>query len=362
MVNKKLNIFSNSKNIEQSIFKDETVFYPDYFPENIVSRDSQITDFKFNLEPLISKKKANNLLVYGPSGTGKTLVSNFILNQLSDFSTKIKFTYINVIQDNSRFAILSKLVSFYDGIMPRRGLAVDEIWDRLVELFKKSDFFPVIILDEIDKLSSDECSKLLYDLARFFDKSKYFTLVLITNNKYFINDLDARTQSSLSLTEIEFAKYKPIELKNILKERIDFGLINDSITDDLIGYVTGFAASRNGDARIAIDLIYKAAKLSEKKGNLKITKEVLLECSNLLGSLNTEDKLKDLSEKEKEFFFNLKDGTDSSKVTDYIDVSSRTARRYLDKLSTLNLITLTPKMKGKGNTRVIKINLDRTNL
>ena len=70
-VNKK-NIFSrtSSKHI-QSIFKDETVFYADYFPENIVSRDKEINEITYLLKPLINNKRASNILISGNPGTGK---------------------------------------------------------------------------------------------------------------------------------------------------------------------------------------------------------------------------------------------------------------------------------------------------
>ncbi|MDD3976230.1 MAG: AAA family ATPase [Candidatus ainarchaeum sp.] len=359
MVSKKNNIFKEYLNSEISIFKDESVFYPDYFPENIVSRDKQISDLQFFLKPLLSKKKANNLLIFGPSGTGKTLISKFVLNQLCEFSNNIKYIYINTIQDNTRFAIIQKIVSFYKVILPRRGLAIDEVWDRLVESFKKSDFYPVIILDEIDNLKKDDCSKLLYDLSRFSYNSKFFTLILITNNKFFINYLDLRTQSSLFLTDLEFPKYTPSDLKNILLERINFGLIENAISTDLIGFVTGFAAKNSGDARIAIDLVYKASKFSEKNGFLKISKDILISCSSLVDSVKLLEKFKTLNDNEKRFFLSLKDQSDSSLAHITENIPSRSARRYLEKLDKLNLISLKDNKNGKGNSRIIIINVNR---
>lgn len=356
----KKNIFSNINNSEQSIFLDETVFYPDYFPENVFSREPQIKEISFSLKPLISNKKASNFLIYGPPGTGKTLVSNFVLKELTSFSQKTKYLYINCIQDNTRFSILSKIVYFFGGIMPRRGLAVDELWQRIKELFSKSNLSPIIVLDEIDKLNKKDISVLLYDLSRFSSNNKYFTLFLITNNKSFILDLDARTQSSLFLKDLEFKKYTSQDLKLILNERIERGLLKNAISQDLIGYISGYAAIRGGDARIAIDLLYKAAKESEKIGSLKISKETLLKVSNLIDSIKINEKIASLSKEEFRVLSNLKDGILTSEFyTLFKDISQRTIRRYLLKFEKLGFISLKATKEGRGNLRIISLNFNK---
>ncbi len=355
----KKNIFTNIQENEQSIFKDESVFYPDYFPENIVARDNQTKELSYLLKPLLSNKKANNIIIYGPPGTGKTLLSNYVLKQLNEYTNKTKYTYINCIQDNTRFAILSKLINFFEGALPRRGLAIDEVWTRLQELFKKSNFFPIIILDEIDKLSSDDTSALLYDLCRHSEKSKYFTLILITNYKSFILDLDSRTQSSLYLSEIEFPKYNPIDLKLILKERIEYGLIPEAISNDLIGYIAGYAATKAGDARIAIDLLYKSAKESEKHGDLKITKDILLSSSRLVDSIKLSEKVKSLSKDEYEVLCLIGNGVKASEIYNNTKLSERTVRRYLEKLDKLELVDIIKVDGGKGPSRKISLKVDK---
>ena len=356
----KKNIFSELKNIEQSIFINETVFYPDYYPENIFSRDKEIKELTFSLKSLISNKKANNFLIYGPPGTGKTLVSNFVLKELTEYSLKVKFIYINCIQDNTRFSVLSKIVAFFGGVMPRRGLAIDELWTRIKELFSKSTFSPVIILDEIDKLNIKDASALLYDLSRFSHNNKYFSLLLITNNKSFVNDLDLRTQSSLFLKDLEFKKYTSQDLKKILNERIKYGLLENSISEDLIGYISGYAAVRSGDARIAIDLLYKAAKEAERKGVLKITKPLLLSSSVLIDSIKLTEKVGSLSKEEFKVLSSLENDLKTTDVYKlFSSISERTLRRYLLKFKQLGFITLNKLSEGKGNIRIINSNFSK---
>jgi cell division control protein 6 len=355
----KKNIFSEKNDIEgKPIFKDESVFYPDYFPQSIPCREAQIKELTFLLKPLLVQKKANNVLISGPPGTGKTLSTNFVLKELCEYTKKVRFTYINVIKENTRVAVLSKIVSFFGGVLPRRGLAVDEIISRTQELFSKADFSPIIILDEIDKMDKDETSKLLYDLSRFNVGKRYFTLILITNYRASIQELDNRTQSTLFLSDIEFLRYKPLEIKGILKERIEFGLVPGSISEDLIGYVSGFAAGRGGDARIAIDLIYKAGKNSEKVGQSEITKEILLSSARLVDAVKFSEKIKYLSPEEYDVLLAIDEGINVSSLYTKFDLSERTIRRYLDNLEKLELIKIESYWTGKGEKRRISLRVD----
>ena len=344
-----------------SIFKDESVFYPSYLPEDIKARDKEIQELSYNLRPISENKKARNILIFGPPGTGKTLTSKFVIKQLSEFTQKARSIYINAIEDNTRFALYCKLLSLYNSPLPRRGLGIDELISRVKEELGKNDFIPVIIIDEVDKLERSEISTILYDLSRIEVSKKYFALILITNHKEFILSLDPRVQSSLFLTEIEFKRYSPQELKEILRERIEYGLIPNAISEDLIGYITGYAAKNGGDARIAIDIIYKSAKLSEKKGNLKIDKETILESEKLIDAVKLCEKLNYLVQIEKDILKAIpEDGTDSGNLySSFPKESDRTIRRHLATLKKVGLIKISEIATQKGKTRKIELTFSK---
>lgn len=358
MVILKKNIFSESRKIT-SIFKDENVFDISYFPENINSRDAQIKDIKYTLEPIIYNKKAQSILIYGPPGTGKTLVARYVLNHLVNYTSKVKYIYINGISENSRHAVLHKIGLIFDVLLPRRGLAVDEIIVRIKEGLSKSLFTPIIIIDEIDHINKNDCSSLLYDLSRISEDTKYFCLLLITNNKSFLIDLDNKTQSSLFLASIPFPRYSPKELKQILKERVDFGLIKEALSEDLLGYISGFAAKRGGDARIGIDLLYKSAKLSEQEGLLKISKQKLLDATKIIDSIKFSEKKEFLSEEQIAFLKSIEDGMTTSILYKKKIFPERTARRYLSSFEKLNILRFEDANVGKGRVRKIFLNFDK---
>lgn len=344
-----------------SIFKDESVFYPSYLPEDIKARDKEIQELSYNLRPISENKKARNVLIFGPPGIGKTLISKFVLKQLSEFTQKARPLYINAIENNTRFALYCELLTLYNSPLPRRGLGIDELISRIKEEMQKTDFIPVVVIDEVDKLEKSEISTILYDLSRIEVSKRYFSLVLITNHKEFTFALDPRVQSSLFLSEIEFKRYSPQELKEILKERIDYGLMPKAISEDLTGYITGYAAKNGGDARIAIDILYKSAKTAEKKGLVKIDKETILESEKLIDAVKLSEKLNYIDFKEKEILQIIPtEGIDSGSLYEFFPKDSdRTIRRYIENLEKIGLIKTKETVSQKGKTRKIELTFNR---
>lgn len=357
----KQNIFERKTAKAESIFKDEQVFYPHYMPENIKSRDTEIQEISYSLKPILENKRNRNLLIYGSPGTGKTLTSNYVLKQLTEYTQKAKYLYINAIEDNTRFAVYSKiLMSLYSVPIPRRGLGIDELLNRLKEELTKSIFYPILIIDEVDKLSKEEISYILYDLSRIEVNHKYFTLVLITNHKDFLASLDSRTQSTLFLNDLEFKKYSPQELKEILVERVEFGLIKNAISTDLIGYITGYAAKNGGDARIAIDLLYKSAKTADKCGQITITKEIIIDSARLIDSVKLLEKLNYIDAKQKEILELIpEEGIETGQFYELFNDSDRTIRRHLEVLENIGLINISPIENFRGKKRLVELTFNK---
>ena len=72
--------------------------------------------------------------------------------------------------------------------------------------------------------------------------------------------MDTRVRSSLGRNRILFPPYNADELARILTERAREGIMEGALDEEVIPYCSALAAQRDGDARLAIDLLREACK------------------------------------------------------------------------------------------------------
>ncbi|MDD5162992.1 MAG: AAA family ATPase [Candidatus ainarchaeum sp.] len=266
------NVFEKSSKLNP-VFKDERFLYPEFVPERLPHRDSEIDALVYALKPVTEGKKPQNVFLAGKPGTGKTVTAKFVLKELEEYSDRAKFLYVNCFRLNTRHSVLTEISNFLGLPISRRGTSSDEALDSVLQAFKKISFTPIIIFDELDQLVfQGEASALFYDLLRIFEFSKArFGIVIISNNPEILQQLDSRVRSSLMPETIAFETYNPQQLKDILKERAQFAFFPEAVEADAISVAAAHAAKLGGDARVAIECLLKAGRLAEKQNAKKVS-------------------------------------------------------------------------------------------
>ena len=353
------NIFS--KSVENNILKDERFLYPDYAPEVLPFRDGEISEMVFCLKPSAKGQKPTNVFLSGVPGTGKTATSKYVLNELTEFSDRAKPLYINCYKNNSRHGILTKITNFLGYPVPGRGLSSEEIYERFTAVLKTKKFIPILVFDEAEQLlKQNDTKELLYDLSRLNEQLGLFTgLVFISNDNKFLSFLDDRVRSSLNASVLEFEKYTSLQLKEILTQRANFAFFSNVIGAEVIALCAAHA-SKNGDARLAIDTLLKAARLAEKENSKLVTvthvrksflqdRPVKVEITSNLSKQEIQllDLIGDKEMLAGEIYLALKE-----------NFAERTLRKAIADLEAKKMITTKKVQKGKGFSRLIKKNTD----
>ncbi|PIU21694.1 MAG: hypothetical protein COT15_01000 [Candidatus Diapherotrites archaeon CG08_land_8_20_14_0_20_34_12] len=362
------NIFS-TKGFEHQIFKDERYLYPEFIPEKLSYRDSELDSLVGILNPVLANKKALNIFIYGPTGSGKTVTVKFVLKELESYSDRAKSLYLNCFEFNTRHSILSQIATLLSVPLPRRGIATDEVYSRIIQQMRSIDFVPVIILDEFDRLiDANEASSLLYDLLRGEYGIKSFVLVLISNKREIITNLDARVRSSFMYEEIEFPAYEPQQIKQLLKERTEYAFLPNVVDADIIDVTSGFSAKNNGDVRLAIESLLKAGRNAEKENAKKVKLEHLRKAIDSIQQRLPLKRIPSLDANEKAILKILtsNDGLYSGKLFEAysksvkIPLTQRSFRTKLNDLENKNMINLTFKEGGiRGKTQLVTLNIHK---
>ncbi|MFH1592928.1 MAG: ORC1-type DNA replication protein [Candidatus Woesearchaeota archaeon] len=280
MGEKELKNFFESYLKKDPLFKDKKALQSNYTPKNVPHRDEQINSLAGILAPALRGEKPSNVFIYGKSGTGKTLcvkhVSDNMLNIAREKDIPLLVFYLNCKMKrvaDTEYRLVAQLSREFGVEVPATGLPTDEIYKVFVNELDKKKILLVIILDEIDQLVMKTGDEILYNFTRLNAelKNSEVSIIGISNDLVFTDNLDPRVKSSLSEEELVFPPYNAIQLQKILMQRAKLAFKENIIEEGVIEKCAAYAAREHGDARRALELLRISGELAERSNKPKIT-------------------------------------------------------------------------------------------
>jgi cell division control protein 6 len=370
---------------KRPIFMQKDILTIQFTPENIPHRERQINQIGMILAPVLRHEKPSNVFIYGKTGTGKSLCTQYTTARLLEAARKnnngnIKVIYINCKMSkvsDTEYRMLSRLMLSFGVVVPFTGLPTNQLYNQFYRLLDEKQQNVIIILDEVDALINKIGDGVLYNLTRVNHdlKNSKLTLIGISNNISFINDLDPRVKSSLSEEEIVFPPYNANEIKDILTERVALAFNDGVISPSVIAKCSALAAQEHGDARKALDLLRVAGEIAERMGNKVVTEEHVDLAEKKLDKDKTIEIVQNQPKQSQcvlmsilRLFKGRSNGVQTGDIYDvYVDICRKnnlkplTQRRVSDLISELDMFGIVNAKvisKGRyGRTREIKINL-----
>ncbi|MBS3174647.1 ORC1-type DNA replication protein [Candidatus Woesearchaeota archaeon] len=271
--------FFNNYLEKPSIFLNKKVLQSNYTPDMIPHRNEQIDYIAGILAPCLRLEKPSNLFLYGKTGTGKTVVSKYVTSQILKVAKQknlsIEIIYLNCklkkVAD-TEYRLIVQLAKEFGIEIPPTGLPTDEVYKIFIKHLEQRERLVILILDEIDQLVKKTGDEILYNLTRINSELNKVELSIIgiSNDLLFMDNVDPRVKSSLSEEELVFAPYNALQIQDILRERSKLAFRTDVIQEGVIEKCAAYAAREHGDARRALELLRVAAELSERRGDSKI--------------------------------------------------------------------------------------------
>lgn len=332
---------------EPKIIKDEKPLLEAFIPEHVVHREGQKQLLASCLKPSLAGRRVIHSFIYGPCGTGKTLLIKWLINELRAHSSKVQSAYVNCWKNNTTHAALTAILNELEVYTTYHQAARDLI----AHIEKESqDHALVVCLDEVDVLESKE---ILYDLSR-----SGIGLILISNDPYALLDMDPRIKSSLQAEAIEFPAYSTVELFDILAQRKSYAFVGGTVKEKDLKLTARLA---DGDARIALETLRRAALMAEEQGAKMLSSDHVKEAYKKTGNLRKTEALKRLNMHEKTLYLILEEKKRLptkalfDEYTKRVDIpaTDRSYRNYVNKLVRLGLV----KAKGKLTGRVYELGI-----
>jgi len=288
----------------KSIIKNREILHFTYIPNIIFHRDSEQEQVTQSLLPILKQSRPSNLLVYGKPGTGKTLVVRKVLSKIQERVEKsnfpIKLIYSNSKNETTLYGLLVSIgrqLDLNEKELPTTGLAISEVFKRLLNKINAEKLNAIFVIDEIDYLAQlivKTGKDILYQLTRANEQldEGSLTMVGISNDLIFKEKLDPRVISSLGEEEIVFTNYNTEQIKKILEERINESFIENTVEEPALNLCAALAGGEHGDARRAIDLLRVAGELAERQQSEKVTIEHVRKASLKIEENKEEESLK----------------------------------------------------------------------
>jgi len=294
-------IFSRAKQ-GRALFESREFLSPDYIPQKLPFRESQIRQVAQILAPALHGSKPSNLLLYGKTGTGKTAVARLVVEKLQaqDTTKRIATSYVNTRISSTEYRTLAKIAESLpvpeEKRIPGTGLSIGTVLDRIFSAIKDKKVHLILVLDEIDYIVNAYGDDVLYQITRAGEHVEpgFFTIIGISNDLKFKDELDPRVLSSLGEEELVFPPYTTEELHAILTARSKLAFKPGVVPDAVLNLCAALAGSEHGDARRAVDLLRVAGEIAEREGIHKVTEDCIRKASERVESNRIEDALRSL--------------------------------------------------------------------
>ena len=254
------------------IFARKELLKVGHVPESarIVGRDDQIEAVAAELRPIVRGDPPNNVVIYGKTGTGKSLVARHVTERARRAAASNGVTagtvYVDCAQHNTQTRVARTVTrslndpseTTFD--IPRSGIGSGEYYDYLWEILDTVYESVIIILDEVDRLEGDD---ILMQLSRARESGKadcHLGVIAVSNKIEYRDRLNERVKSSLREEEFVFQPYDANQLREIMEHRRD-AFCDGVLSNDVIPLTAAVAAQEHGDARKAIEILRHAGEL-----------------------------------------------------------------------------------------------------
>ncbi len=367
---------------KDSLFADKTVLQANYMPGEIFHRDEQIAQIANILAPALRGDKPSNLFIYGKTGSGKTLTIQYVTQRLQEIASTqgvdVKILYLNCklkhVAD-TEYRLIAQLSRILGKTIPSTGLPTDEVYSMFYAAIEQQKANIVIVLDEIDQLITKAGDGIIYNLTRINTELVHskITLIGLSNDLVFADNLDPRVKSSLSEEELVFPPYNAMQIQNILMQRSEHAFRPNLLADGVVAKCAAYAAREHGDARRALELLRVSAELAERLDSPRVELAHVDEAEEKIDR----DRILELVKNQPKQFqatlyslFLLEEKQDSQRFTgdvydlyrevcDTADLRPLTQRRVSDiiaELDMLGIITAKVVSKGRyGRTRELTV-------
>jgi cell division control protein 6 len=289
---------------------DEAKLDISYVPRKLLHRDGEMRLLKefFSFALTQPWRMAQRVLIVGDVGTGKTaLTQRFgadVVEQAKQRGLNLNYIHVNCRQyRGSLFLILHHAITFFHPNFPRRGFSAEELLNIFLQVLDEENAYVILTLDEFESLIEREGAEPVYKLTRLqearMNKPQRFSLICILKKLEVLDKLDPSTRSTLQSNIISLEKYSKEQLVDIVNDRVQLAFKPSTVLEDTVDLIAELAESEGGNARFAIELLWRAGKYADAEDLGFVTPECVRKAVSSIFALVKKSDIAALSFHEK---------------------------------------------------------------
>jgi cell division control protein 6 len=267
---------------ERSIFKDENKLSIEYVPQYLPHREKELSLLDLFFKSILEHPggMSQRVFICGGIGVGKTVISKVFGSRIEMRGQRkginLRYVHVNCRVNKSLFTILRRVVDMLNIPFPSRGYSDEELLHSLIKYFDDQNLFLILSLDELESLIREEGSEPLYSLTRFQEERinmpQRISMICILRDPQILKTVDESTMSTLQHNIIDLDKYTHSQLRDILEYRVSEAFRENTVRPDTIQLISDITGDR-GDARYAIEILWRAGKFAEAEGVSEVLPE-----------------------------------------------------------------------------------------
>ncbi len=258
----------------KSVFKDEAKLDINFVPSKLPHREKEhrlLMEF-FNFLLHSPDRMTQRVMITGDVGTGKTaLAQRFgadITLEANKAGVKLRYVHVNCRECRGKLLlVLQQALAVFQPTFPKRGYSAEEVLGVLLQSLDEENMHVVLALDEFDTLIEREGSEAVYKLTRLQEmrpgKPQRISVLGILRDLKATERLDASARSTLQRNVVTLERYSREQLADILSARVQMAFNPAVVPEDVVGMVAELAVSESGNARFAIELLWRAGKYAD---------------------------------------------------------------------------------------------------
>jgi archaeal cell division control protein 6 len=255
-----MSLFKDMLRSDESLFRNDVALDFSFQPKVLKYREKEQRYVAACIRPLLQGRNGKNVFLFGKPGIGKTIAVQKLLEELEAETDDIYCLYLNCWQKNTTFKIVVDLCETL-GYKFTQNKKTEELFKIAANMINKKS--AVFVFDEIDKV--EDFDFLYVALEQIYRK----VIVMITNHKDFILNIEDRIKSRLAPDMLEFLPYDAQETRGILMERKELAFHPTVWEPDAFEKAVAKAVDA-GDIRAGLHILKESGLAAEAESSRKV--------------------------------------------------------------------------------------------